>query len=116
MPRPPLKTRNDLVKYVENHPIYPRIARAIVEGETELLGGFDEIYGHGPGWILEIRSKAKKIYRVAVILVDNIIVITRIVEIVPWEHWCGKIDRSEYSIYDGDNPKVYQEMKDASKT
>ena len=115
MPTVLLRDRNDIVKFVEDHPIMPRIGRAIVYGTTELLGGFSSSHV-GPCWILRVTSQHKVSWNIAVIPQGMGHAITRIVERIPWKNWAGKIDRGHASIYDGDEPIKYMEAKNNAKT
>ncbi|KKN71959.1 hypothetical protein LCGC14_0416050 [marine sediment metagenome] len=110
MPRCNLRTRNDIVKFVEDYPPLPRIGRAIVMGETELLGGFTDT-GFGPGWILRVTSPHKVSWNVVISPQGMGSAILRITNRIRWKNWSGKIDREVPSIYDGDNPTKYMEAK-----
>ena len=103
--------RTELVLWLDEHAPTRAIQRAIWDGSVELLGGFYKIPpSKYPGWIFRLKSKRSTEYLVAIIC-DTDRRCHRCIEIesVPWREWSGKLDRK--SIYEGDNPTLYMELK-----
>ena len=103
------QSRTHLVLWLENNCARKAITRALYEGQVEFFGGFDLISPTTrPGWIMGVRSAHGKIFYVAVICYDRRYGI-RILKDVPWDKWVG--DVSKGSLYRGDNPNKYEELK-----
>ena len=117
-----LRTRNDIMEWLEEHAPYPSIKRAVVEGTTELLGVFKNIQPSGTmGWIVEVNSKHNSTWHVAIQL-DNLKhrFYCHVISEVFWENWMGDIVNGGLGelgppLYMGDNPKQYKEFKDDAK-
>lgn len=112
-----IRTRNDLIGWLENNAPRRAIARAMQEGQVEVYGGFKRIpcTPCRDGWIVRVTSKFDFTWIVAIkpqlwegyrayILLDD----------VPWEFWIG--DESENKLYRGDKPLQYKELRDARET
>lgn len=106
-----LRTKSDLINLAEAKlpQGYVSIARAFHTGTVENLGAFRHIAG-GCGWILKITSKFKSVYYVAIVVCYLNYRITILNE-PPWKYWEG--DKSDNKMYQGDNPILYKELKDA---
>ena len=118
-----LRTRNDIMEWLEEHAPYPSIKRAVVEGTTELLGVFDKITSKNGrmAWIIKVTSKHNRVWYVAIIP-DGFHHCFRCRETSEpsWEYWMGDIvngglGESGPPLYVGDNPKQYKELKDDAK-
>ncbi len=117
-----LRTRNDIMAWLEDHAPRPAIARAMQGGNTELLGVFRRIPPQGVmGWIVSITTKYDIVWHVAIkpnkLMGDYW---CHVVSDVPWEHWMGDIEHGELPtatpgtpLYAGDNPEKYKELKNA---
>ena len=103
--------RTELVLWVDSHAPSRTIQRALWDGEVELLGGFDELPpSKYPGWVFRIVSKYHKEYFVAVVCnMKKKSFFCIQLESVPWKLWNGKLGRK--SIYEGDKPEKYKELK-----
>jgi hypothetical protein len=108
-----IRTRNDLIKWLEDNAPRPCIRRALTEGGTnENLGAFSCVIPSHPGWIVKICGKMQT-WIVATKPHSVQEYITCVLKEVPWKYWEG--DKSENPLYQGDNPEKYKEMRDESK-
>ncbi len=116
-----IRTRNDIMAFLEGDAPNPTIARAMQEGEAELLGVFRRIPPeHDMGWIVEVTSRHGTVYHVA-IKTHKFTYHYRchMVSRVPWEWWMGDVSdgiigpesNQSKPLYAGDNPEIYEEMK-----
>lgn len=79
----------------------------------EVLGGFHEIFPGRPGWIVKVVAEHGTEFLQALIPTQNqheYTVVT--VDRVPWTSWVGKIGLEPYSIFFGDHPEKYCELKE----
>lgn len=104
-----IDTRTQLINFICENISQYAIVRAChhPEGKVQVLGGFSRIPPScKPGWIVSITSIHGQTWNIAVTPDDHHHVFkTWIVEKIPWEYYAGRVDRGEYSIYDGDNPE-----------
>lgn len=108
--------RTGLIELVARSAPIPSIARAAVTGQVEVFGGFSEIPPGGSGFIIQVTTEHGQEFRVAVIpRTDTHTYQIVLVEHVPWENWVGdSVNTDGYSIYRGDRPEKYKELKDGS--
>jgi len=101
-----IDTRAELINYIHDHIPQRAIKRACHNGTVKVLGGFSSISpSTRPGWIVAVTSIYDRTWLVAVTSDDhNHVFRTWTVEWIPWKYYIGRVDRGEYSIYDGDNP------------
>lgn len=107
-----IRTRNDLIAWLEDNAPYPRIKRALVEGTNENLGGFSRALPYTAGWIVKIKGKKKE--WIVVIVAGTCLgdrYMPYIINKVPWNWWEG--DKSKNLLYQGDNPEEYRRLRDA---
>ncbi len=105
--------KNDLISVAETilSKRYRSIHRAFHEGHIENAGAFQHIPPIGrSGWILKLTSKFKKNYYIAIATGDLRYYVYPLGEI-PWQYWEG--DKSDNKLYQGDNPILYKELRDA---
>lgn len=111
------QNRYDIIEWlIVNIPKeYATINRALGEGSIEFLGGFSHIPPGGqPGWIIQIQSKNKKNYYVAIIPRNNFYACyISILKKVPWQYWDGC--KTDNKLYQGDNPKSYRRLMEWHK-
>lgn len=102
-----IETRTQLINFICNNILQRAISRACHNGIVQILGGFNTIPPSSkPGWIISVTSVFGRTWHIAVTSDDhNHIFKVWLVETVPWQYYIGKVDRSKYSIYDGDNPQ-----------
>lgn len=111
-----LRSRSDLIAVVARASEVPAIRRACVTGQVEVLGGFDTIPpGTLAGWILSVTAKHGTHWYVAV-LADTYRhrYIVRTQPYAPWRLWIGERamdDETGYSIYSGDHPGHYLDLR-----
>jgi hypothetical protein len=82
--------------------------RAIETGPVIVMGGFRETPPYKlPGWICSVRSKHGRTWLLA-LLVDEINhkYLCRLLDEIPWGHWIGRANGTEWTVYDGDDPHV----------
>jgi len=87
------------------------------DGKTELLGVFKRIPPKCEmGWVVAVTSKHGITYHVAI--KPNQLrggYWCHMVSRVPWEQWMGDVlsplDKLHNTIYKGDNPEIYEELK-----
>jgi len=110
-----IRTRNDLIKWLEDNATCPAIKRALIYGSNENLGGFGKIIGNAPGWIVKVTGK-KQEWIVGIFPNTNLLLIKSdityscyILNKVPWRCWEG--DKSKNSLYQGDYPERYKELR-----
>ena len=108
MPALRIRTRNDLIKYVTDHAPYRAIERALLEGEVENFGAFAKLklYSY-PGWIIRVRSRACKVWLLAIDRDGKVSVI----EEVMWKYWMGNYNPNN-NLYAGDNPEQYKKERE----
>lgn len=102
-----IRTRNDLIKWLEEHAPTPSIRRALQEGKVENLGGFNLPY---PGWIIKVVSKFNTTWFVRIYILKQEIIV-KVVNYILWKNWIG--DTSNNKLYQGDNPELYEGLKNA---
>jgi len=102
-----IETRTQLINFICENISQRAIVRACHNGIVQVLGGFKLIPpSRRPGWIVAITSVYGKVWLVAVTSDDhNHVFRTWLVEKIPWSYYVGRIDREEYSIYNGDDPQ-----------
>lgn len=116
-----IRTRSDLIKWLENNAPRRAIARALQEGQVEHLGGFEHIPPSTlPGWIVKVTSVHNKMWRVVVLANDTKHRYeSRIIESVPWKNWSGTNFWSDESfrdkLFSGDKPEEYKRLRDNEK-
>ena len=110
-----IETRTQLINFICENIAQRAIVRACHNGEVQVLGGFSKIpLTRRPGWIVSITSVYGRTWLVAIIPDDHQHVFrTGIVDSIPWQYYVGRIDRDEYSIYDGDRPEQAERAKNA---
>jgi len=109
-----IRTRNDLINWLENNAPRRAIARAIQEGQVENLGAFEEVApDFQPGWIVKVTSIHKTIWFV-VIHIWHREFKSFIRNDVPWEKWIGEFANNK--LYQGDNSLQYKELRDEKST
>jgi len=113
-----IRTRNDLINWLEKNAPTPSIKRALQEGSVENLGGFKSCIGKKPGWIVKVTSKFKKIWYISIyysiVCSSGLNSFIRPMNNYDWKDWIG--DKSENKLYLGDNPLLYKELRDNAKT
>jgi hypothetical protein len=103
-----IRTRNDLIKYLEQYAGWPCIRRAIIEGEVENYGAFNNC------WIIKVISKFKKEWIIKINpLLDEKFFGTVLIKDIPWSEWIG--DQSQNKLYQGDNPLLYKELRNNAR-
>ena len=117
-----LRTRNEIMEWLEKHPPNPTVARALQDGETELLGVFRHIPPHGSmGWIVNVTTRHGATWHIA-ITPDRFGAdfYCHDTSRVCWQHWMGDVEHGELPavtsgrpLYAGDNPEKYRRLKDA---
>lgn len=83
-------------------------ARAVSgEGTVAVLGGFRKVPPHDrSGWISRVRSRHGRTWLFAMLVDEERHTLTgQLIESVPWDQWGGKVERTFWNAYDGDNPK-----------
>lgn len=115
MPRR-LMNRTEVALFVHDHCRSSVVRKCVLYGQFELLGGFSKIPPSGrPGWCVRVRSRyghREREWNFAV-LADEAHgrVSLAAIDVVPWRYWDGRVDRPEFSIYDGDRPREYARLK-----
>lgn len=106
-----IRTRNDLIDWLENHAPRPAIARAMQEGQIENFGAFEKIPpSFNPGWIVRVTSKFNTTWYIAIQEdFPHRGFITRILDKVPWKNWIGEFAKNK--LYQGDDPRIYKELR-----
>lgn len=102
-----IRTRSDLLWYIQEHAPSGACRRAVIEGEVVVLGGFRVIPPNGwGGWIVRVTSVRGKDWLVAVTLhPTKHLYHARMVEKIPWAWWLGILGPAfEENIMAGDIP------------
>lgn len=108
-----IRDRNELIGWLEANAPSRAIARAIQEGQVENLGAFEQVFpGSTPGWIIKVTSRFKKTWYIAITAPVRKFKV-QIIDAVPWDKWIGEF--AQNTLYQGDNPKLYKEMRNAAK-
>lgn len=108
------QTRDDIIRWLISNCPRMAIVRSLLQDRSELLGGFSNIPPSGrPGWIVRVTSiLTKRKWIVAVIPCHGIPDYEiRILKQVPWKNYVGYEWVLDKSIYAGDRPWLYREMK-----
>jgi len=111
-----IRTRGQLINWLEKHAPRPCIRRAIREGQPiEHFGGFNPVRPGkiSPGWITQVISRFGKTWNVGVWYNDRSQLITDVLKCVPWENWVGN---KPNNLYSGDNPIRYETLQRLHKT
>ena len=112
-----IRTRNDLIKFIEDNAPLTGMLRAVLLGHNENLGGFSRLsIGHGGGWIVRLSSKFNRQWLIVVEPDKTLASKYRIwvlFDEVPWKFWEGA--ESENPLYSGDNPEEYKLLKEISR-
>ena len=107
-----IRTRNDLIKFIEDNAPFTMILRAALI-HNENLGGFSRLsINHGSGWIVRLTSKFNRQWLIGVAPDKTLTSKYRIwilSNVVPWEFWEG--DKSKNPLYRGDHPKEYKLLR-----
>jgi len=109
-----IRTRNNLIKFLEEN-TSGRYLRAL-QNHNENLGAFEQVLSSiDPGWIVRVTSKRGDIYYLAITLWVKSKIFPGyricILKKIPWKRWVG--DKSENSLYRGDFPEKYKELRNA---
>jgi len=102
------KTRNHLLEWLEEHAPYRQIRRAVVEGEVELYGLFEDSVFMPEGWALRVRSRFGKEWFLSVYLNNQTHKYRAIVvHAIVWDYWKG----GNSELFAGDHPEEYEKKK-----
>lgn len=108
-----IRTRNDLIKWLEENAPRKAIGFAMTDGEIELLGVFSPVPGNcGIGWIVKVTSKHGLSWNV-VITINKYIhkYYAYTIKTILWKDYSG----GGVPIFAGDDPDVYKELKKKSE-
>ncbi len=113
-----IRTRNDLIKFIEDHPPSPGISRALRYGNVN-LGGFWKLpVRQLGGWIVRVTTPLKHTTHHIVVQPDDRTKlgyrIWLLLDPVPWEYYDG--DSSENELYRGDRPRLCAKEREHAKT
>lgn len=114
MPQRP-QTRADLIELVSRQTGSKAMKQALILGTITLYGGFLEIGSDKkPGWVMQITSQHGRVWLVG-ILADGVTGYRlSLIKEVPWKSWDGKIGQTEYDVYSGDEPDLYDKRRRAA--
>ncbi len=112
-----IRTRNDLIKFIEDHPPSPGILRAVLHRNIN-IGGFWKLpVGRTGGWIVQVVSPLKHTVHHIVVQPDDRTKlgykIWILLDPIPWKYYNG-ID-SKNTLYQGDHPAQYWREKEIAK-
>lgn len=85
----------------------PRLKRHWDNGDTEFLGGFNNIHEGRPGWIASFGHGSAR--RFFALVAGKFTAYVWPVEEVHWSRYDGS--ESANPLYCGDNPKQYEQLK-----
>ena len=106
-----LRTRNEILDYIEENAPRGSIAIAMISGTVEFLGGFSPLSPspHG-GFLIRVISRQKDgpTWHVAVTGERHGWKVWELTSPIPWKHWLGKTAL----MFAGDNPKEYIKLKE----
>ena len=113
-----IRTRNDLIKFIEDHPPSPGVLRGL-QHYNENLGGFWKLpVGCTGGWIVKVLTPLTRTEHLVVVQPDDRTKlgykIWLLLDSVPWEYYNGF--QSNNSLYQGDEPEKYKELCCAKTT
>jgi len=109
-----IRTRNDLIKFIEDNAPTKSILRAVLN-HNENLGGFYRLpVNRTGGWIVRVTSKFNKQWLLAINFDDRTYSRYKvwIIAAIPWKYWDG--DSSENPLYQGDYPEKYKEKRNGT--
>ena len=103
--------RNDLMLWLENNVPRKAIEYAMVDGKIELLGAFSSITANSnSGWIVKVTSKRGLSWNIAIVPSNTKhTYFAYTIKEVPWEYYMG----GNRTLFAGDHPEVYKELKNA---
>ena len=102
------KTRNQLLEFLEEHGPYRMIRRAVVEGEVELYGYFEDSVFMPEGWAVRVKSRFGKEWFVSVYLNSHTHEYRAMVmHTIVWDYWKG----GNSELFQGDHPEEYERKK-----
>lgn len=107
-----IRTRNNLIEFIENNAPTKSIFRAVLN-HNENLGGFRRFdWQLGGGWIVRVTSKHNRQWLLAIHFNENTFsgYLIWVISKVPWQYWEG--DKSENPLYQGDDPITYKYLRD----
>ena len=110
-----IRTRNDLMAYLENHAPQGCIRRAVSEGKVENLGAFTSSpqVGSPQAWIITVTSKRGKVWHLFIknhYFADR--PIPTLLKSPLFKHWVGNYGvTDEPSLMNGDKPLLYRELR-----
>lgn len=107
-----IRTRDNLIEFLEEN-ASGRYLRAL-QNYNENLGGFSQVLDYdAPGWIVQVTSKRGNVYHLAILihLALQGCMFVVLYKDPPWKYWIG--DQSKNSLYQGDNPEKYKELRNA---
>lgn len=102
-----IRTRSDLLWYIQEHAPSGACRRAVIEGQVSVLGGFNVIPPNGwEGWIVKVTSVHGKDWLVAVTVhPTKHFYYVRMIDKIPWAWWVGTVPSlPPYAITNGDVP------------
>ncbi|KKK99856.1 hypothetical protein LCGC14_2629050 [marine sediment metagenome] len=113
-----IRTRNHLIKFIEDHPPSPGILKAVMHTNIN-LGGFWKLpVKQMGGWIVQVVTPlTRQTHHVVVQPDDRTKLGYRIwllLDPIPWEYYDG--DNSRNPLYQGDCPIYYKDRKEHAKT
>lgn len=102
-----IETRTQLINFICENISQNAIVRACYRGTVRVLGGFSRVPpSTAPGWIVAVTSIHDRTWLVAVTTDDHRHIFHAwVTNAIPWRYYVGRMDRGEYSIYDGDDPQ-----------
>lgn len=112
-----IRTRNDLIEFLEINVPRKAIVRAMQEGQVEVYGAFEQIPpSPDPGWIVGVTSKFNKTWYIVIQVNFHTLGLFKIwiIDYVPWKFWVGEFANNK--LYRGDNPKQYKELRDVARS
>lgn len=106
-----IHTRQQLIDWVVAHVADRVLRNAVAGGQVELLGGFNPLpTSTNAGWIVRATSLSKHEYLIAVAVdPDTDAPYWFQARRIEWDKWIGHT--SENPLYQGDNPRLYEELK-----
>ncbi len=114
-----IRTRNDLIKFIEDHAPSDSILRAVTH-HNENLGFFTNLtVNRGGGWIVRVTSKFKRQWLIAVQLDERRkfgYYCWILSGEIPWKYHNNVKFKSQNTLYTGDYPTDYPEVENDNST
>lgn len=109
-----IRTRNELMEFLEDNAPSPSVARAMQNGSTLLLGAFGKMSYTGKlCWIVQVTSTHNKTWYIAILEGFTHNFRCHFINEPSWRYWIGDVNDGELNT--GDDPEEFRRLKNEAK-